>query len=123
MTDQSTNQNPGAQHLTDANFDETIKMAGMPVMVDFYATWCGPCKLAAPIIDKLSEEMKGKVMIVKLDVDENQATSQKYGIMSIPTVVILQQQGEEVKELDRKIGFPGEQGYRQMIAKVTPKAE
>lgn len=117
MTDTQTQQT-GARHLTDADFDQTVKSAGKPVLVDFYATWCGPCKLAAPIIDKLSEELKDKVLIVKVDVDENQATSQKYGIMSIPTVVILNKEGEEVKEVDRKVGFPGEQGYRQMLAKV-----
>jgi thioredoxin 1 len=119
MTDTQVPQK-GAQHLTDANFDETIKNAGMPVLVDFYAEWCGPCKLAGPIIDRMSEELKGKVLIVKLDVDDNQASAQKYGVMSIPTVIVFNKVGEEVKEVDRKIGFPGEQGYRQMIAKVTP---
>jgi len=119
MTDKTQAQ--GAPHLTDANFEETVKTAGMPVMVDFYAVWCGPCKLAAPIIEKLADEYAGKVKVVKVDVDENHDTSVKYGIMSIPTVVILQADKDgKVKELDRKIGFPGEAGYRQMLGKVAP---
>jgi thioredoxin 1 len=110
----------GATHLTDANFEKTVKEAGMPVFVDFFAEWCGPCKLAAPIVEKLAPEMAGKVLVTKVDVDENHDTAVKYGVMSIPTVVILQaDKNGEIKELDRKIGFPGEEGYRQMLAKVS----
>ncbi len=123
MTDTKTQTTKGAPHLTDANFEETVKTAGMPVFIDFYAEWCGPCKLAAPIVEKLADEYQGKVKIVKVDVDENHDTAVKYGIMSIPTVLILEADGDKVKELDRKIGFPGEGGYRQMLGKIVPKEE
>jgi thioredoxin 1 len=124
MTDQNqqTNQTPkGAVHLTTDDFEKTIQEAGTPVFVDFYAEWCGPCKLAAPIVDKLSEELKGKVLIAKVDTDENNELAKQFGVMSIPTVLILQKDGDKIKELDRKIGFPGEAGYRQMLAKVMPQ--
>ncbi len=120
MTD--TQAQKGTVHLTEEDFDETVNAAGMPVFVDFYAEWCGPCKLAGPIVDKLSTELQGKVLIAKVDVDENPAIAQKYGVMSIPTVLIFNKDGEEVKVVDRKVGFPGEQGYRQMLNKVMPAA-
>ena len=85
MNDKQT----GAIHLTDNNFAQTIKDAGKPVLVDFSAQWCGPCQMAAPIIDKLADEYKDKVLIVKVDVDENRETARQYGVMSIPTVIIL----------------------------------
>lgn len=107
-----------AQHLTDDDFQKTIDEAGMPVFVDFYAEWCGPCKLAAPVVDKLADEYQGKILIVKVDTDANQKVSQQFGIMSIPTTVLLKKDGEETKELDRKIGFPGEQAYRQLLDKI-----
>lgn len=102
-----------AEHLTDANFQSTIdeaKKNNMPVFVDFYAEWCGPCKIAGPIVDKLADEYKGKAMVVKVDVDQN-TVARDFGVMSIPTAVIISS-GEET---DRKIGFPGESGYREMI--------
>lgn len=106
------NKQAQAQHVSDADFQQTLDGAGdKPVMVDFYAEWCGPCKMAAPVIDKLSGEYADQAMIVKLNVDENQQTAQKFNVMSIPTVIVFKN-GEEV---DRKIGFPGEDGYKQMI--------
>ena len=121
MSDKATTQPKGAIHLSDEDFQKALDTAGMPVLVDFYAEWCGPCKLAAPIIEKLADEYRGKVLMAKLDVDENSATAQKYGVMSIPTVIIFKKDGDQVKEVDRKIGFPGEAGYRQMIDKVAPQ--
>jgi thioredoxin 1 len=116
MNDQTTVH---AQHLTQDDFDQTLQDAGdKPVMVDFYAEWCGPCKLAAPIIDKLSGEFADQMIIAKLDTDENNAVAAKYGVMSIPTVIVFHK-GEEI---DRKIGFPGEDGYRQMIDQALADA-
>jgi thioredoxin 1 len=113
----------GALHLTEADFEKTINESGLPVLVDFYADWCGPCKMAAPIIDRLADELRGKIVIAKLDTDESGAIAQQYGVMSIPTVIILQKKDDKIVELDRKIGFGGEEGYRQMINKVVPNNE
>lgn len=106
-------------HLTDANFMEELNKAGdKPVFIDFFAQWCGPCKMAAPVVEKLAGDYDGKAVIAKLDVDENGQTAQQFGVMSIPTVVVMKKDGEKMKEVDRKIGFPGEDGYKQMIDKA-----
>lgn len=115
MTDATATQK-GAVHLTAENFEQIIKEAGMPVFVDFYADWCGPCKLAAPIVDKLADELRGKLVIAKLNVDDANEVARQYGVMSIPTVIIFEHKDGNVVELDRKVGFGGEDGYRQMIS-------
>lgn len=104
----------GAKHLGADDFQSTLNNEdGLPVLVDFHAQWCGPCKMAAPIIDQLAGEYDGKMIIAKLDVDENNQLAAEHGVMSIPTVIVFKS-GEEV---DRQIGFPGEAGYRQLIDK------
>lgn len=106
----------GVVHLTDNNFQKVLEDAGdMPVFIDFFAEWCGPCKMAAPIVDKLAEEYEGKAIITKLNVDESPQTAGQFGVMSIPTVVIMKKNGEKMEEVDRKIGFPGEDGYKAML--------
>lgn len=75
--------------LTDQNFEEEVLGSKVPVLVDFWAEWCMPCRMIAPIIDELAEEFEGKIRVGKLNVDENPATAQKYGIMSIPTLIIF----------------------------------
>lgn len=104
-----------AGHVTDSTFEAEVIKSDLPVLVDFFAVWCGPCKMAAPILDKMSDELQGKVKIVKLDVDENPQIAQQYGVMSIPTVVLF----NKGKEAERKVGFGGEQGYKAMISKVV----
>jgi len=107
-------ENTATVYLTDDSFDTTLEeaqKAGKPVFVDFFADWCGPCKMAAPIVDKLAEEYEGKVIIAKLNVDENRASAQKYSVMSIPTVIVF----KDGEKLDSKVGFIGEDGYRDMI--------
>ncbi len=80
-----------AEHvLTDKNFDdEVMKEASMPVLVDFWATWCGPCKVQKPVIDELAKQYDGKVKIGAMEVDENPTTPQKFGILSIPTLILF----------------------------------
>ncbi|HET7636161.1 MAG TPA: thioredoxin [Candidatus Limnocylindria bacterium] len=74
------------REATDANFDQLVLQNEKPVVVDFWAAWCGPCRMVAPEIDKLAEKYAGSVEVVKLDVDANPQIAQRYGIMSIPTV-------------------------------------
>jgi thioredoxin 1 len=123
MTDTATQTKKGTVHLTAADFEQTVQKAGMPVMVDFYAEWCGPCKMAAPIIEKLAGKYAGKVLIAKLDTDESRDIAKKYDVRSIPTVIVFNQVGGEMKEVDRQIGFPGETGYKNMLNKVAPSED
>ncbi len=76
-------------HLSDDAFDEEVLKSDVPVLIDFWAAWCGPCRMVAPIIDELAGEYQGKAKICKLDVDNNQKTAMNYGIRSIPTILIF----------------------------------
>jgi len=104
--------------LTDKDFEEKVEKNQGVVMVDFYADWCGPCKMAAPIIEELSDEYKGKVVVAKMDVDANQQTTGKFGIMSIPTMIIF----KAGKEVERMSGFTGKEGYVKLIKKALGEA-
>lgn len=84
--------------VTDDTFQSEVLESDVPVLVDFWATWCGPCRMVAPILEELSEEYEGKVKIVKLDTDANQATTMAYGITSIPTLNVFSG-GEVVKSI------------------------
>jgi len=84
--------------LTDANFTEEVINAETPVMVDFWAEWCGPCRMIAPIVEEIAEEFAGKIKVGKLNVDQNQGTAAKYGIRSIPTLLIFKG-GEMVNQI------------------------
>ncbi|MCB0431599.1 MAG: thioredoxin, partial [Mangrovimonas sp.] len=79
-----------ALEITDATFEETVLKSDKPVMVDFWAAWCGPCRMVAPIIEELSSEYEGKAVIGKVDVDNNQEFAAKFGIRNIPTVLVFQ---------------------------------
>jgi len=76
-------------HLTDESFEEEVLKSNLPVLVDYWAEWCGPCKMIAPILDSLTDEYSGKLKISKLNIDDNQKTPQKYGVRGIPTLMIF----------------------------------
>jgi thioredoxin 1 len=75
--------------VDDSNFDQIVLQAKTPVLVDFWAEWCGPCRMVAPVVEELAEEYEGRISFVKLDVDQNPKTASKYGIMSIPTLLLF----------------------------------
>ncbi len=106
------------QFLTVDDFDEIVSGADKPVLVDFYADWCGPCKAAAPILDDLSDDYADDLVVAKVDVDAQPELAKRFDVLSIPTVILFSE-GEEV---DRKIGFGGRAGYEELIKKiVSPK--
>ena len=79
-----------AEHINITNFDEKVLQSNKPVLVDFFATWCGPYKMMSPVIDELATELAGEVDVYKVDVDENPEVAQRYGVMSIPTLVVFE---------------------------------
>jgi thioredoxin 1 len=89
------------QNVTDSDFETSVLKAEGPVLVDFWATWCGPCRMIAPIVEQIHGELGDKVKIVKMDIDQNPSTPMKLGIMSIPTVIIF----KDGKAADRTVGY------------------
>ena len=75
--------------ITDTNFDQEVLKSGQPVMIDFWAVWCGPCRALAPVVDEVAKSYLGKVKVGKMDVDKNTATPQRYGVRGIPTLLIF----------------------------------
>ena len=100
--------------ISETEFEGKVLNSPIPVMVDFYADWCGPCKMAEPVLEELMEENEGKVSVVKMNVDESKDTPAKYSILSIPTTVMIVK-GEEV---GRQSGFAGRKAYEELISKV-----
>ncbi len=97
--------------VTDATFDQDVLKATGPVVVDFWAEWCGPCRMISPALEEISNSLDGKVKIVKLNVDENPATTTKYGIMSIPTLMLF----KDGQLASRQVGAAPKQKLEQWI--------
>ena len=104
--------NPGSPlHITDGNFEEALKKYSLFV-VDFWAAWCGPCRMIAPTVEKLAEKHQGKVVFGKMNVDENESTPAKFNIMSIPTLIIFR----DGKEVDKIVGVVPEKTIEEKIS-------
>ena len=91
----SANMSAKPAHISDSSFESEVLQSDRPVLIDYWAEWCGPCKMIAPILDELAEEYSGKIKVVKLNIDDNPETPPKYGIRSIPTLMIFK--GGEVE--------------------------
>lgn len=98
--------------LTDDNFDAEVVQSDVPVLVDFWAAWCGPCRMLAPTIDAIAVQYGGKAKVGKLDTDTNPASAQKYGISALPTVLVFK--GGEV--VDKIVGLQPKQRFEQALA-------
>ena len=97
--------------VSDASFQDDVLKASTPVLVDFWATWCGPCRMIAPVLEEIASENEGKITIAKLDVDANNASAQKYNVMSIPTLILFKN-GEPAER------FVGYMSKDQLMAKL-----
>lgn len=100
--------------VTDSSFEKEILQSDLPAVVDFWAVWCGPCKIIAPYLEQLAGEYEGKVKIAKMDVDNNPQTPTKYGIRSIPTVIFF----KNGKVVDQIIGAQPKANFQEKIKKL-----
>ena len=100
-----------ALQITDASFEEVVLKSDKPVLVDFWATWCGPCRMLGPVIEEIATESEGRVVVGKVDVDSNQDYAAKYGVRNIPTVLVFQN-GEVV---GRQVGVAPKNTYTEAL--------
>jgi thioredoxin 1 len=99
-------------HVTDANFQKTVLESSLPVVVDFWAPWCNPCKMVAPTLDKLAKEYTGKLLIAKVNTDENPDWAQRYNVQGIPTMLLV----SKGKIIHRQVGALPEPMLREVVA-------
>jgi len=103
-----------AVKVTDEDFDQVVIQSTVPVLVDFWAAWCGPCKMIAPVIEELAKEYSGRVKIVKMNVDENMETPNDFSVRSIPTLILY----KNGSEIDRMVGVVPKSALEEMIKKA-----
>jgi len=101
-------------HVTDSAFEKTVLQSEIPVIVDFWAPWCGPCKMVAPVLDKLAKEYSGKLLVAKVNTDENSEWASKYGVQGIPTMLFV----ANGKILHRQVGALPEPMLRDTVAQL-----
>jgi thioredoxin 1 len=100
-------------YVSDDTFEKEVLQASQPVLVDFYADWCGPCRAIAPIVEEIARELSDRLKVVKLDVDQNPETAMQYGVQSIPTLIIF----KNGKEVERLIGYMSK---TKLLSKIEP---
>lgn len=100
--------------VTEKDFESAVLKSDLPVLVDYWASWCAPCKMAEPVLEDLSDQYKGKVTVAKINVDENPETAEKYSVMSIPTTILFKN-GEEI---GRQVGFAGKGPFEELIKRA-----
>lgn len=98
---------------TDSNWKQEVEQSQVPVVVDFWAPWCGPCRMVSPVIERLAEKYNGRLKVVKVNVDENQMLAMKFNIMSIPTIMLFR----DGKALDQAIGAAPSEFYERFLTK------
>jgi len=106
---------PNIMTLTDGNFDQEVVKSPVPVLVDFWAEWCGPCKMVAPILDELATEYDGKIKIGKVNIDEFQALATEYGIRAIPTLLLF----KDGQVADQIVGLRSKRDFTSKLDRVT----
>ena len=105
------------KEITDANFETEVLKSGQPFLLDFTAVWCGPCKRLAPIVEEIAQESEGKLRVGKLDIDDNQDTASRFGVMSVPTLMLFKN-GEV---LDQHVGLASKADLTSWITKATSR--